>query len=292
MSTQPQTSFAVNDRVRLDGLKKMSLNDTLGTILAWDEAKARYAVRLDDDKGDVRVRPENLKPITSEATPSATPTTSRQTKPTATDSTLFVNDENQFIRLSAVSAPPAAVTEAISSHDATTHRLPLPAGYWSVRFIEQDATARLVRVTLVAGEATAGAEDESSKWNQLSGLTVTREVLAAEDDDDVAAKQLTATVEGSTLIVVVPRALARAPARAVPEGDVVDVSVDKENAACLFENVDVGDLSFTIGGADDAKSLRRMRSAASATKKNKPAAGIRRMRSAGDAASTLRPSKR
>merc|ERR1719420_1249563 len=97
------------------------------------------------------------------------------------DPTLYVTD-GRFIQPGASASPTTIEETSSSSKTATTHRLALPAGYWEPRFVEQDALARKVTITLVAVEATPDA----AAWNQLAGLTCSREVLLASEDDGVA----------------------------------------------------------------------------------------------------------
>merc|ERR1719498_493083 len=134
------TSFAVGDRVRLHGLRKTELNDCEGDILQFIEDASRYAVRLDDNKGDVRVRPENLMP----AATVSNDTPSTRAAPSASapiDATLYVSENGQFIQPAARAPPVFSEVEAASDDDKVmTHRLPLPAGYWQVRLVEQDKT--------------------------------------------------------------------------------------------------------------------------------------------------------
>jgi len=245
------TAFELGDRVVLHSLSgRDDLNDATGTIQALPPPRggARYAVRLDDGRGDFKVRHANLKHAASRLP--ADPGPSIDTRELVADATLFVTD-GQFVQPRAAVAPHAMEAEQFS-HQADgsfVYKLPLPAGSWEVTLVESDAAARQFTVHCKAVVKSALQPHEQA-WPELKGLAISRTVLA-HDTADVSSTDVATAVDlsSSALVVHIPATRTVGPCEDAKEAvsDAIDRDVDEEDK----EN---GDEINTDVASDDART--------------------------------------
>lgn len=225
-----RTAFEVNDRVALHGLSgRDDLNGATGTVLKLDEAQ-RYAVRLDDGRGDFKVKHANLKHAASRL-PAEAGSSSASAREMQPDATLFVID-GQFVQPHAAVAPDAMEAEQClpQADGSFVYKHPLPAGSWEVTLVESDAAARQVTVHCKA---------VINAWPELKGLAIMRTVLAHESAD-VSSPDLATTVDVScsALVVHIPATRPLGPCEEANKAvsDVIDRDVDEEDKDMDKEN--------------------------------------------------------
>lgn len=195
--------FHIGARVVVHSLHaRPELNGVAGTVVKHDGA--RIAVALDNDLGQFKVRPGNLK-HEEKAAPAASSADEKRTP--LVDPTLFVTDTGQFIQPRAVVAVGDARDEeqavAVEADGSSVHRMSLPSGSWEITLVESDAhrvTVHLRAAKVLAGEVSL--EPHKETWQELEGLTCMRAIpVVAPEGLDAFCPDVAASVEGSSLSV-------------------------------------------------------------------------------------------
>lgn len=210
-----QRTFAAGEPVLLHSIhSRPELNGTIAEVIDYADKTSRYSVLLPSGE-KIRVKQKSVMAVPDAPAGGAGDATAAA-DPGPKDPTIFIAN-GQFLQPLAPAAPNAPAASVATADEAperlaeqNEHRLRLPAGHWEVRLVEQHEGA--LSVTLVATEVSGAAEPRAAAWNELRGLRVTRSLLVDPLHEDVMSADLAAAVEGSMLVVRVPRPTAPADA--------------------------------------------------------------------------------